>query len=127
MFSEGNAKIVLVQPNGIPVSDPQFRSKYQYYWAFFKRFNRLHFGINYNEKGQGQTRYAKNARNRKIEFWFLRQDRQPKILMKRFTPGMRTSGWGGSSVFFNFSILFISHETKLQIIEMNLEITTQSQ
>lgn len=73
IFGRRAGKVFLVIPNGIPVSMPEnYNYRFGNYWRWFKKFNEKYIGI-----------ATKNNVNRSnMHFWFLRQDKNLKIVMK---------------------------------------------
>ena len=74
-FSQRAAKVFLVIPNGVPVSMPEnYMNKFGNYWRWFKKFNERYIGA-----GIGG---GKGANRINMHFWFLRQDKNLKMVMK---------------------------------------------
>lgn len=72
-FSRRAAKVFLVVPNGAPFSMPEsYQFRYGNYWRWFKNFNSRYLGV-----------ATPNGSNRvNTHFWFLRQDKVLKSIMK---------------------------------------------
>lgn len=74
-FSKRAAKLFLVIPNGVPVSMPEsYNQRFGNYWRWFKQFNTRYIGA-----GIGGQRGANRVN---MHFWFLRQDKNLKMVMK---------------------------------------------
>lgn len=72
-FTQRAAKVFLVIPNGVPVSMPDdYPFRFGNYWRWFKQFNQKYIGIT-----------VPGGINRvNTHFWFLRQDKILKTIMK---------------------------------------------
>ena len=75
-FSARAMKMFLVIPNGVPVSMPeQYNFRFGNYWRWFKNFNKKYIGV---ATGKGNE----SANRINFHFWFLRQDKNLKMIMR---------------------------------------------
>jgi hypothetical protein len=82
-------KIVLVVPNGIPISmASQTKQHYQAYWNFFKNMNERFIGVIKNK-----SKKHLEGRDR-VFFWFLRQDKNVKAIQKSPVLATGKFPWG---------------------------------
>merc|ERR1712076_299936 len=80
----GGVKTILVIPNGIPVSmSQQVQLNYRSYWKWFKKYNENFLGID-----QGS-----NPNRNNFHFWFIRQDKAAKFIMKNAAKANRRFPW----------------------------------
>jgi hypothetical protein len=74
-FAKRSAKIFLIIPNGVPVHMPEnYQYRFGNYWRWFKNFNKRYIGV---AAGPGSSANRVN-----FHFWFLRQDKNLKMIMK---------------------------------------------
>lgn len=80
----GGVKIILVIPNGIPVTMPEsYQANFGNYWGWFKEFNANYIGI--TKTG------TENRMN--FHFWFIRQDKSSKLVMKNAAKANKRFPW----------------------------------
>jgi hypothetical protein len=80
----GGVKTILVIPNGIPVSmSHQVQLNYRSYWKWFKKYNENFLGVD-----QGS-----NPNRNNFHFWFIRQDKAAKFIMKNAAKANRRFPW----------------------------------
>jgi hypothetical protein len=80
----GGVKTILVIPNGIPVSMPnQVQLNYRKYWQWFKKYNQNFLGVD----------GGSNPNRNNFHFWFIRQDKTAKYIMKNAAKANRRFPW----------------------------------
>lgn len=84
----GGVKIILVVPNGIPVHmKDNYQSQYGNYWRWFKNFNERYMGIT------AQANFSADKARNNFHFWFIRQDKMAKFVMKNAAKANRRFPW----------------------------------
>lgn len=87
VFTAANMKFFFIQPNGIPVSmADDYQEHWGNYWNFMVDFNDRFLGV-HKLKVDEFGNQIKGRSN--MHFWFIRQDKQPRYMMK--APAKATS------------------------------------
>lgn len=81
----GGVKIILIIPNGIAVTMPvSYQANFGNYWRWFKAFNDNYLGI---------TKEDNNRNRMNFHFWFIRQDKTNKLVMKNAAKANKRFPW----------------------------------